>query len=502
MYEAQADTINVDDISRNSNNRIVLRRLQRNDVDDEIPTLRIDDEPDDDEDEEDWCYFPEGAYDMGWLGYFVGKSDHLQMLTIVPFTPTSRASARDVIEPFFRGVSNNKSIHCIKFDSMDMLGGEVFTMLGPFFKSNHNLINIDINSCDFGDEGGRLFALAIGNCTHGSLQKVQLENNNISEEGMVDIITALSMHPHLEYLDLDGNGLRKDGCVALGTLLRCSATKLRKLFISHNEINDDGIEALVPALATCSRLESMNICESPSITTRGWQRFATILESPNSNNLESISIASNNVDDEAVATFANALANNCRLKQLINPAISTRGWLAFSKVLCNTSSVNTTFLSNHTLWYMGVEVYENEETIGPLLHLNYRTNKNEVATIKILQNHNDFDMLPFFEWEFKVLPMALSWLERASEYQMPEGFEPNIEERKLSTIYQFVRGLPVLYVETRLRKELEDTKAELSQIEEEQLKFQQELHLLQERKESLEERKKSIVKKIGKPNFN
>ena len=65
MYEAQADTINVDDISRNSNNRIVLRRLQRNDVDDEIPTLRIDDEPDDDEDEEDCIYyFPEGTNDV------------------------------------------------------------------------------------------------------------------------------------------------------------------------------------------------------------------------------------------------------------------------------------------------------------------------------------------------------------------------------------------------------------------------------------------------------
>ena len=134
--------------------------------------------------------------------------------------------------------------------------------------------------------------------------------------------------------------------------------------------------------------------------------------------------------------------------------------------------------------------------------MNRRDEKKEVATIKILQNHNDFDMLPFFEWEFKVLSMALSWLERASSYEMPENFEPNIEERKLSTIYQFVRGLPVLYVETRLRKELEDTKAELSQIEEEQLKFHQELHLLQERKELLEERKKSIVKKIGKPNFN
>ena len=505
MYEAQADTINVDDISRNSNNRIVLRRLQRDYPDDLIPTLRIDDEPHDDEhnyDDEEDCiyYFPEGVYDMGWLGYFVGKSDYLQMLMIEPFTPPSGSSVRDVMEPFFRGVSNNKSIHCIKFDSMDMLGGETFKMLGPFFKNNHNLTNITIDDCDFGDEGARLFALALGSCKK-SLQRLDLQNNNIADEGMVDIITALSMHPHLEYLDLDGNGLRKDGCVALGTLLRCSATKLRKLFISHNEINDEGIEALVLALRSCSCLQSLNICASPSITTRGWQRFATILESPNSNNLESISIASNNVDDEAAATFANALMNNRKLEELIlnyNP-ITNIGWLAFSKVLCNTSSVNATFLSNHTLCFLGDEVNDHA-IIGPLLDLNERDDEEEVVMIKILQKHIDFDMLPFFEWEFKVLPLALSWLERASEYEMPEDFEPNIEERKLSIIYQFVRGMPVLYVETRLRKELEDIKTEESQMEEEQLKLHQELQLLQERKELLEQRKKSIMRKIGQPN--
>ena len=139
-----------------------------------------------------------------------------------------------------------------------------------------------------------------------------------------------------------------------------------------------------------------------------------------------------------------------------------------------------------------------------LLELNRRHDKKEVATIKILQCHNDFDMLPFFEWEFKVLPLVVNWLERASVCDMPEDFEPNIEERKLSTIYQFVRGMPVLYVETRLRKELEDIKAEESQMEDEQQKlhqeFEQRLQLLQERKEWLAERKKSIVKKIGKPN--
>ena len=32
MYEAQADTINVDDIAKNRNNRIILHRLRRNDT--------------------------------------------------------------------------------------------------------------------------------------------------------------------------------------------------------------------------------------------------------------------------------------------------------------------------------------------------------------------------------------------------------------------------------------------------------------------------------------
>ena len=61
--------------------------------------------------------------------------------------------------------------------------------------NNHNLTNNNINECNFGDEGARLFALAIGGSTNKSLQTVELENNNISEEGMVDILTSLSMHP-------------------------------------------------------------------------------------------------------------------------------------------------------------------------------------------------------------------------------------------------------------------------------------------------------------------
>ena len=116
----------------------------------------------------------------------------------------------------------------------------MFTMLGSFFQNNYNLTNIIINNCIWGDEDSRLLALAIGSCTK-SLREVTLENNNISDEGMVDIITALSMHPHLKHLELDRNRLGKNGCVALATLLKCSATELQHLDISSNIINDVGL---------------------------------------------------------------------------------------------------------------------------------------------------------------------------------------------------------------------------------------------------------------------
>ena len=495
MYEAQDDTISVDDIATNSNNRNVLRRIKRNKVDDSNELFiqnhydRVGD------------YRPEGAYDMRWLGYFVGKNDYLKNLYMRPFEPNTGSSVRDAIEPFFRGISSNKSIQTIKFfGGIDLLGGELFTMLTPFFQNNYNLTNITIYDCDFGDEGGRLFALAIGSCTNKSLKKLDLRENTISEEGMVDILTALSVHPNLNYIDLVGNRLSKNGCVALATSLQFSAKELQYLFISYTEINDEGIEALVPALATCCHLKELFISNNQSITARGWNSLAAILESP-SCNLRELYISGNNINDEVVAAFANVLKKNRTLHTLdlwSNSSITNIGWEAFSKVICDTSSVNATFLSNHTLYDLGHEGNGNE-IIGPLLELNESDDKKEVAAIKILQSHDDFDMLPFFEWEFKVLPIVLGWLERASEYEMPEDFEPNVEERKLSTIYQFVRGMPLLYVETRLREELEDINAEESKPEEEQQKLDQGF---EHRKQYLQKRKDSIMKKLGGASYN
>ena len=105
MYDKQADTIRIDDIASNGNNRIMLERIRRNKNNSMTNMLYIQNEHDDDGEE---CvdYVPEGAKDMGWLGYFVGKCSNLEELFIRPF---GLLNDMDVIEPFFNGLTNNRS---------------------------------------------------------------------------------------------------------------------------------------------------------------------------------------------------------------------------------------------------------------------------------------------------------------------------------------------------------------------------------------------------------
>ena len=223
---------------------------------------------------------------------------------------------------------------------------------------------------------------------------------------------------------------------------------------------------------------------------KGWKSLASLLEAPNCT-LEALFVSDNNLDDETAVAFASALANNQTLRtlNLYDNSISTKGWQSFSELLCNTLSVNATFLSNHTLYYISMYANGNADTFNgaPYLQLNRRNNKKEIAIIKILQHHSSFDMMPFFEWEFKVLPLMINWFDKASTITS-YNFQPDIRPRKLSSIYQFVRGMPVLYVEARLRKELEDIKAMESQMEEEFRERKRALEVLQDRKKSIMER--------------
>ena len=64
------------------------------------------------------------------------------------------------------------------------------------------------------------------------------------------------------------------------------------------------------------------------------------------------------------------------------------------------------------------------------------------AIRKILKTHDHFEMKPFFQWKLKFLPVMVAWFERAQGNES----EKSLESRKLSSMYDFVRDMPMLVV--------------------------------------------------------
>ena len=374
------------------------------------------------------------------MGYYIGKNTYLKKLQLAnPFQYFDND-----IDAFFRGVNNNRSIQKISFYQMDLSGGEIFQSLHPFFENNNSISEIEVEECGFGAGCAHQLSDALRGCNK-SLKSIIIAENGLEDEELVYIITALSAHPQLAHLDFRSMNVGRNECTALAALLSSSATGLHSLKLCDNDIDDEGVDILVDAL-TNSRLSQLYLSLNQSITTRGCQSLAVLLEKT-SINLEELFLANSNIDDEGAHIFAHALASNLRLKTLNlgrNDGITAEAWATFSKLLCDTSSINSTYHSNHTLECLSWEEEQIPANVNALLALNRSTeDKTQVAIKKITKHHQHFDMQPFFEWDLKVLPIAINWFERAGSI---EGIDvAEVGKRKLETIYQFIHAMPEVF---------------------------------------------------------
>ena len=487
-YAALADTIQIKDITSNKDKQNILKKLKDNDAN--FNQMWISDEDQVIEPSVDYDF--DSAEELGWLGYYIGQNTSLEELN---FRHSPPASYHRGIEVFRRGIGHNNSIKTLSFGGEFSFGGSVLPMLDTFLKNNNNLSDIDIECCEFGVEDARQLSLALGGCNK-SLKHFRLYESNLQDGQLVDIITALSMHPQLTVLRLSHVNIGTNECSVLSTLLRWTTTKLRTLNLHGNSINDEELEVLVDALANINTLGELNLPWNQTITIKGWKVVSTLLEMPGSK-LEALHIHHNNIGDEGGLIFVKALAKNTTLQTLSvhSNGITREGWAPFSKLLCDTSSVNKTFMSNHTLTSFGSRSLTNVTDSQSLLALNRIVDKQHVAITKILQNHSHFDMQPFFEWDFKVLPIMVEWFTKASTFCTIE-YEEKIKKMRLSAVYDFIREFPMLYVEARTREEIKKHTSLEMQIQRAQLRLQREQMQLASQLEEVQQCKARAMRRL------
>jgi hypothetical protein len=292
-----------------------------------------------------------------------------------------------------------------------------------------------LNFSECGEVNGIASALGI----NSSVEKLDIAHSLSTDA--IEIADALVVNSSLRELNMDHSAfVTSAGWVAFFNRLGDSACSLVRLHLRGNDIDDEGAAALVNMLAGMIPLKCLTLSSS-LITTDGWSVIARIPES--SSNVVSLRLHGNNINDNAVNLFATALATNNYLRDLYlsGGEITDRIWDAFTDVLCDFSSIQSTYHSNHTLQTIRIYSYISQArldiqvpfNIARVLALNAtHEDKVVVARQKIIANHFSackINTQAFAVMPVQVLPQAIHWIGRDSL-----GF---------SLMYQVLRGVLV-----------------------------------------------------------
>ncbi|KAL7533316.1 hypothetical protein ACHAXR_009794 [Thalassiosira sp. AJA248-18] len=241
----------------------------------------------------------------------------------------------------------------------------------------------------------------------GNLTKISLQECNLDNGGVQCLASTLQNCPNIKYISITESGLSAEQLLKPAGAARV-LDQLKTLELSGNHIGRDGCEAL-----------------------------ATLLRDPKCS-LITLCLGENDIDDNSAIVLANALDKNNTLRKLYldhNTEITNIGWGAFCHVIFGEYFADGTFALPGNLSH--------------LVEMNKGTDKKQIAMEKILRNHPYFDMKPFFEWNLGTLPFVVGWFDQAKVCHEDTA---SIDARKLDSIFQFARAMPMMFVKAPPKK--------------------------------------------------
>ena len=215
--------------------------------------------------------------------------------------------------------------------------------------NNSKLRNLDFSSSNEPTETGwaTFFAVLLRN-PNSAVKILHLNYTSINDNVMLSFTEVLN---RLQELIICNNyHVTMAGWIQLSMALRNPDSALRKLSIKDNSFEDVVVGALTMALAGNNRLKELVLSHNNEVTEAGWMQLSTLLCSA----LEVIELRGIHINNDIMFAFAEALTNNHMLRELVleldnENNITIEGYEAFARILCNKSSIWSTFTSNHTL---------------------------------------------------------------------------------------------------------------------------------------------------------
>ena len=239
-------------------------------------------------------------------------------------------------------------------------------MIGEAIKVNKTLQKLDINNNSISDDGAA--AISDGLKCNISLQELYMSNNMITSEGAKMIAEAIKVNKTLQKLDINNNSISDDGAVAISDGLKCNISlqelymsynmitsegakmigeaikvnkTLQKLDINNNSISDDGTAAISDGLKCNISLQELNMSYN-MISSEGAKMIGEAIKV--NKTLQKLDISHNSISDDGAAAISNGLKWNNLLQELNMSynKITSEG----ATIIAEAIQVNTTL---HTL---------------------------------------------------------------------------------------------------------------------------------------------------------
>ena len=349
------------------------------------------------------------------------------------------------------GLNENSSLRELNLEANKKITAVGWCDIFSALKNRHCTLEklILSQNCIDGSAALSLKSVLIANCTVNAVELNSMDR----QDNLVRIILEIIRSPScaLESLSINSTSMNVGDVQSLSEALglshqsRIAPEEWRHLFhylqrptcmveeliLGGNQINDDIITSLTEILSNKNRLRRLDLSEIRGVTTTGWMNFSEVFRSLNTM-LERLDLVeSTNVNNRVIASIANALSDNKTLKELYvgyGNHIQILHAILIA-ILCNTSSILSTYDSNHTLEECtGIdEVDLPSEDLTSRLKINKENSNSQAARIKIIKTHfsgSKINTQAFTSMEFEVLPAAISWMgrdDKSSEIMFGSG---------------------------------------------------------------------------------